>query len=112
MQDISQANLRRNRTEKYPTSRHFPSQCCSIDSQQRRRKEDEAAGAANQKGDCNIGELTHKFPNLFPAFLRKILILPICRILINSFYLYLKESQKLSFDKVGGHLQKLNRSKV
>ena len=43
----------------------------------------------------------------FPAFLGKILILPTCRILINSFYLVFKESRKPPLDKGGG----LNRSK-
>ena len=74
---------------------------------QRHRKEDEAAGAANQKGHCKTGELTHNSPHHFPAFLGKILILPTCRILINSFYLLLKEPRKPSFDRGGG----LNRSK-
>ena len=63
---------------------------------QRRRKEDEA----------KPGKLTHNSPRHFPAFLGKILILPSCRILINSFYLVFKESRKPSLDSGGG----LNRS--
>ena len=73
----------------------------------RRRKEDEAAGAAYQTGHCKTVEPTHNSPHHFQAFLGKILILPTCRILINSFCLFLKEPRKPSFDKGRG----LNRSK-
>ena len=74
---------------------------------QRRRKEDEAAGAAYQTGHCKTVEPTHNSPHHFQAFLGKILILPTCRILINSICLFLKEPRKPSFDKGRG----LNRSK-
>ena len=72
---------------------------------QRHRKEDEAAGAANQKRHYKTGELTQNFPvtfQHFSAFFGKILILPTCHILINSFYLVFKESRKPSLDRSGG----------
>ena len=83
------------------------SMCNGRNYTQRRRKEDEAAGAANQKGHCKIGELTHNSPHHFPAFLGKIFILPTCRILINSICLFLKEPRKPSCERGGG----LNSSK-
>ena len=47
-------------------------------------------GQPIKEGTLQIRELTHNSPSHFPAFLGKVLILPICRILINSFYMLLK----------------------
>ena len=83
---------------------------CYGSSHQRRGKEDDEAGAVNQTGTghCKIREVALNSPSHFPAFLEKVLILPACRILINSFYLFLKECRKPAFDRGGGCLQKLN----
>ena len=88
-----------------------------INLMQRRRKEGEAARAANQM--AGIGPAlqrrrtdTQLSQSLSCIRREKILIIPTCCKLINSFYLLLKEPRKPSFDRGGWYLQKLKRSKV
>ena len=79
---------------------------------QRRRKEDEAAGQPIEKGHCKIGELTHKTLAVALAFLELFLSSHNCRMLIKYFLPVFERTPKTSFERIGGHWQKLSGSKV
>ena len=84
----------------------------SQEDSQWRRKEHDALGAANQERAMQNWRTDSQLSQFIYRISQEILILRTCRILISSFYLFLSEPRKPSFDRVGGHLQKLNNSTV
>ena len=73
-----------------------------------------SGGGSHQKGHCDVGELTHNSPIHFPAFLGKILYHTNLQDTHQLFLLVYERipKRKPSFDRGGGHLQELNRSKI
>ena len=70
-----------------------------------------SGGGSQQEGHCKGKELIRNSPSHFHSFLEKILVIPACCKLGNSFYLFFKNPEN-HLDRGGGHVQKLKRSKV
>ena len=90
--------------------------CCRplVWTEQRRWKQDEAAGQLIKKRHFKLGELTHNSAGHFISFLWKILILPYLPYIHQQFSTcFLKEPRKPSLtERNGGHMKKLTGSKV